>query len=65
MDVAYQGQKIVVLIAEDGFVAVLEKVAGAAVAAIEMQGVPGEEFSHDGGDAGFAALEQDVDVLCP
>ncbi len=30
--------------------------------------LPGEEFSHDGGDAGFAAPEQDVDVIvhkCP
>jgi len=38
-------------------------MAGATVAAIEIQGVPGEKFSHDGGDAGFAALEKDVDVI--
>jgi len=63
MDVPDQGQKIVVLITEDGFVAVLEEMAGAAMAAIEIQSVPGEEFSHDGGDAGLAALEKDVDVI--
>ena len=37
--------------------------ASAAVSAVEIQGVPGEEFSHDSGDACFAALEQDVDMV--
>lgn len=68
MDVPDQGQKIVVLIAEDGFVAVLEEMAGAAIAAIKIQGVPGEEFSHDCGDARFSALKKEVNVIahkCP
>ena len=58
-----QSQKIIVLIAKDGFVAVLEEMAGAAVATIKIQGVPGEEFSHDRGDARLAALEKDVNMI--
>jgi hypothetical protein len=41
MDVPDQSQQIIVLIAENGFIAVFEKVAAATVAAIEILGVPG------------------------
>jgi hypothetical protein len=63
VDIPDQGQKIVVLVAEDGFVAVLKEMAGAAIAAVKIQGIPCEEFSHDRGEACFAALEKDVDVI--
>jgi len=63
VDIPDQSQKIVVLIAEDGFVAVLEEMAGAAMATIEIEGVPSKEFSHDSGDACLAALEKEVDVI--
>ncbi len=35
MDVSYKGQKVVVFIAEDGFVAILKKMAAPIVAVIE------------------------------
>lgn len=63
MDVADQGQEVVVFVAENGFVAVLEQVAGSFVPAVVVLGVPGEEFPHDAGHAVFAALKEDVDVI--
>jgi hypothetical protein len=41
----------------------LEQVAGAFVAVIEVLGVPGELFAHNGGDAVFAAFEKDMDMI--
>jgi len=35
----------------------------ALVAAVVVLGVPGELFSHDGGDAVFAAFEKNMDVV--
>jgi len=63
MDVANQGQKVLVLIAEDGFVAVFEEMAGAAVTTIKIEGVPGEKFAHGSGNARLTALENEVDVV--
>jgi hypothetical protein len=63
VDIPDQSQEIVVFIAEDGFVTILEEMPGSAIATIEIQGVPGEQFSHDSGDAGRAALEKKVYVI--
>lgn len=49
MYVSNQGKKVVIFVAEDGFVAVLEQMSAALVAAIVVLGVPGELFSHDSG----------------
>ena len=48
MNIADEGKKIVILIAENGFVTVFEKVPDAAMFAVEVLRVPGEEFAHDG-----------------
>jgi hypothetical protein len=63
MDVANQGQKVFVLIAEDGFVAVFEEMAGAAVTTIKIECVPGEKFAHGSGNARLTALENEVNVI--
>jgi hypothetical protein len=63
MDIPYERKKIGVFIAENGFVSIFEQVAGAAVFAVEVLGVPGEELPHDRGDALFAAPEQDMDMI--
>ncbi|HLF85582.1 MAG TPA: hypothetical protein VI584_00710 [Nitrospiria bacterium] len=63
MDVADKGKKIVFLVTKDRFVAVLEKVAGALVAAVVVLGIPGEELPHDSRDALFAAFENDIKLL--
>ena len=63
VDVADEGKQIVVFVAEDGFIAIFKKVAGAFVAAVIILGIPGKEFSHDAGDALFAALKEDMNVV--
>ena len=63
MDIADEGKEVVVFIAEDGLVAVFEKMPGATVPAIEVLRVPGEELSHDGRNAVFAAFKEDVDMV--
>lgn len=51
------------LLPQQNHAAVFEEMAGAAMAAIEIQGASGEEFSHDRGDADLTALEKEVDVI--
>ena len=63
MDVANKGKKVVFLVTKDRFVAVLEKVAGAPVAAVVVLGIPGEELPHDSRYALFAAFEEDMDMV--
>jgi hypothetical protein len=57
MYVADEGNQVIIFVAQDGFIAVIEQVAGAVMAAVVALGVPGELFSHDCGDAVLAALE--------
>jgi len=63
MDIANEGEEVVVFIAEDGLVAVFEEMPGSTVSAIEVLSIPGEEFSHDGRNAFFAAFKEDVDMV--
>jgi hypothetical protein len=48
MNIADEGEEIVVFVAEYGFVPVFEEMPLSAVSAVEVLGVPGKEFSHDG-----------------
>ena len=64
MDVTYQFQQVRVLFAQDGFIAVLEKVAAAMVPEIITDGVPRQEPPHDGGQRASPRSEQKVKVLC-
>ena len=63
MKIANKDQKIVVLVAENGFIAVFEKMASPFVAAVVILGVPCEELAHDAGYAVLVAFEEDVDVI--
>jgi hypothetical protein len=47
MDVAHQLQQIGILLAEDGFITVLEKMPAAPVAPVEAHHIPGEQPLHD------------------
>ena len=48
MDIADEGKEIIVFVAEYGFVPILEEMSLPAVPAVEVLGVPGKKFSHDG-----------------
>jgi len=61
--VADQCEKVIIFVAEDGFIAVLEQMAGALMATVVVLGIPGELFSHDAGDAVFAAFKKNMNVI--
>jgi len=48
MDIPDEGEKIILFIAEYGFVAILEQMTRAVVTTVEILSIPGEEFTHDG-----------------
>jgi len=58
-----QREKVIVFVAEYGFVAVLEQVSGALMTAVVVLCVPGEQFSHNCGDAVLATLEKDMNMV--
>jgi hypothetical protein len=61
--VADQSKKVVVFVTEYGFIAVLEQMPAALMAAVVILGIPSELFSHDSGDAVLAALKKNVDMV--
>ncbi len=63
MYVAYKGKKIIIFVAEYGFVSIFEKVPGAVMSSIEVEGIPGEELSHDSGNAVLAALKKNMHMI--
>ncbi len=63
MDVSYKGQKVVVFIAEDGFVAILKKMAAPIVAVIVILRIPSEQPPHDSRDVVVATLEKNMNMV--
>src|SRR3989339_866049 len=63
MDVADQFEEIGVLLADDRFVTVLEEVARALVAEVEIDGIAGQEPAHEEGQTGPARTEQQMNVV--
>jgi hypothetical protein len=63
MDIPDKGKEICIFVAEYGFVSVFEEMAASMMTAIEILGIPCQEFSHDLGYALLAALKQDVYVI--
>jgi hypothetical protein len=63
VDVTNKSEEIVVFVAKDGFIAILEEMSCAVMASIEVYSVPGEEFFHNCRNALFAAFEQNMDVI--
>jgi hypothetical protein len=63
MDVADKCQKVILFVAEDGFIAVFEQMACPFVAAVVVLCVPGEKSAHDAGYAVLAAPEKQMDVI--
>lgn len=50
MDVANQFQKVGVLLAENGFVAILEKLPVAPMTTVKGDRIPCQKLAHDSGD---------------
>ena len=63
MDISHKGQKVGLLFAEDGSIPVLKEMARTVVTVIVVLGVPGKEFSHEGGNPLSAASDQEMDVI--
>lgn len=63
MDVPNKRKEIFILVAEYGFVSVFEEMPTSMMAAIIILSIPRQEFSHDRGNALFAALKQDVQMI--
>jgi hypothetical protein len=66
--VANQLLEVCVLLANDGFVAVLEKMAVASVPAVEADHVAGQQPSHHRSDGNLAGARKKVGVIwqeCP
>jgi hypothetical protein len=64
VNAADEGEKVVVFVAENGFIPIFEQVASSLVAAVEVLCVPlGQEFPHGAGNAAVAAPEQNVYII--
>src|SRR4030042_1608543 len=63
MDVARELQQVGVILADDGLVAVLEEVPVAAMAAIEVDHITGEELSHAGGEGLLDCPHQEMEMV--
>jgi hypothetical protein len=63
MYVAYKGKKIIIFVAQYGFVPIFEEVPGAVMSPIEVEGIPGEELSHDGRNAVLATLKKNMHMI--
>jgi hypothetical protein len=63
MDIADKFQKIGLFLAENGFVAILKKLAMATVPMIESDGITGEKPPHDRGDGSGARSQQEVEMI--
>lgn len=63
MNVAYQLQKIDILLAQNGIKTVLEKMPVSSVRSIEPPGVTGQKTPHDGGDRHGPSSKKKVKVV--
>lgn len=68
MNISNQFSQVNIFLAEDGLVSVLEKLSLAFVTAIEINGIPREESSHQRGYGLLAGSEKEVGMIrnkCP
>jgi len=63
MDIADQFQEIGVFFADDGFVSVLEEMAGAFVSFIEGNGIPCHQSAHDFAEGGRGSSQEEVKMV--
>ena len=63
MDIADEFQQIGIFLAQNRFVPVLEQVAHPVVAPIEVYGVTGEQFFHQGRNGNVAGSQQQMEMI--
>ena len=63
MNVAHQLQEIAVLLAEDGFIAILKEMPAAAIAAVVASGVAGQQATHYRSDGNAAGAQQKLKMV--
>ena len=63
MDVAHQLQQIGILLAEDGFITVLEKMPAAPVATVKAYRIPGKQPLHYSRDRNISGPQQQVEMV--
>jgi hypothetical protein len=63
MDVAGELQQVGVVLADDGFVAVLKEMPVAGMAAIEVDYITGEELAHAGGERLLDCPHQEMEMV--
>ena len=63
MDIAGQFEQVRIFLAEYGFIAILEQLPVAAVAAIKRHGITGKQTAHQGGEGNICRAAQDMCML--
>lgn len=63
MNVAHQFEQIGIFLTQDRFVPVLEQVPMAAVAAVETDGMAGQQPQHKAGDRGRTGSQQQMKMV--
>jgi hypothetical protein len=63
MDIANQFLQVGILLADDGFVAILKQMAITDMATIEIDHISGEESPHAGGQGVLFGLAEEMEVI--
>ena len=68
VDIANEFEEVRIFLAHDRLVTVLEEMAPSVVPQVEGDGIAGQESSHEGGQAGRTAAQEEMKVIgneCP
>ena len=63
MYIAHKGKKIIIFVAENGFIAILEEMTGSSMSSVKILGVPGKLFAHDRRYAVLATFKEQMDMV--
>jgi hypothetical protein len=60
VDITEQFQKIGIVLAEEGFVAILKEATLTVMASVKLPGISGEESAHNGRDGSTSRPQKEV-----
>lgn len=63
VDVAHQLKQVGIVLAGQGFVAVLKKVSGALMATVEADGMAGQQPTHENAQIGAFGAQQEMGMV--